>query len=148
MPKNGKVFWVGPVEMLRVALPPGLGVVVVSVVLQLVLQLAPELALKLVLVLVLAAMDGVLTTDILPQCADLTLSDSFEIPSDVSCKNATDNVVATPTSTGVSTPSATSPADATTSTSGSSPTDNAALRNVAFGTSGVAGLLAAVLAIL
>ena len=47
MPKNGKVFWVGPVEMLWVALPPGLGVVVVTVVLQLALQLAPELALQL-----------------------------------------------------------------------------------------------------
>ncbi|KAI0757220.1 hypothetical protein C8Q80DRAFT_1132549 [Daedaleopsis nitida] len=81
------------------------------------------------------------------QCADLTLSDSFEIPSDVSCKNATNNVVATPVSTGVSTPSSTSPSGSGSTTSPTA-TNNAALRNVAIGTSGVAGLFAAVIAML
>ncbi|KAI0361854.1 hypothetical protein OH77DRAFT_1380458, partial [Trametes cingulata] len=83
------------------------------------------------------------------QCADLTLSDSAQVPSSVSCKNST-NAAVTPVSTSVA-PTATSPSGSSGTSSGSgtstaSPTatSNAAVANAAMGLSGVAGVLGAI----
>ncbi|PIL29581.1 hypothetical protein GSI_08217 [Ganoderma sinense ZZ0214-1] len=83
------------------------------------------------------------------QCADLTLSDNATIPSSVTCKNATDSV-ATPVSTSVATMATSPSSSGTSSASGSSPssTGNSAVAKAAIGVSSLAGLVAAIAALL
>ncbi|KAH9921950.1 uncharacterized protein BXZ73DRAFT_79770 [Epithele typhae] len=80
------------------------------------------------------------------QCADLTLSDTFEIPSDVSCKNATKNG-ATQISSSL-TGSQTMSMSSTSSTPLPTSSGSSAGRNAAAGMSGLAALVGAAVAFL